>query len=343
MHPFLSGLRAALPAAGFWEAPAVVAVSGGADSMALLHGLVRLAPTGARLVVAHACHDLRPCANEDQRLVVTVAARLGLECEARNLAVRADPEGLGEGVEARARRLRYEFLATVARERGARHVVVGHTADDQAETVLHRILRGTGINGLAGMRRARSLDDGVALVRPLLGLRRDLGRGFLAAEAETWREDPTNDDPAYARNFLRHELLARAERGPYPGATAALVRLAEQAAGSAASLTSAAEHLLDAHSRRLADGRLVLDASAVAGLDRQLLGHLVAALWSREGWPRRDMTARHHEAVTELIVAAGRGDHPTTAAIDLPGGMRAATSSARLVEFSREARPSSTQ
>ncbi|NCA11005.1 tRNA lysidine(34) synthetase TilS, partial [bacterium] len=210
MHPFLSKLSAALPRNGLWEAPAVVAVSGGADSMALLMGLVRLALPPARLIVAHACHDLRPEAPADRDFVAALADRLGLPCTSRLLAVREDVEGRGEGPEARARRLRYEFLVDVAREHGARHVVVGHTADDQAETILHRALRGTGLAGLAGMQRSRELADGVALLRPLLHLPRMLGRSFLEAEGKCWREDATNADPAFARNFLRHEILAPA-------------------------------------------------------------------------------------------------------------------------------------
>lgn len=334
-HPFLTGLAAGMPQACLGGGPAVVAVSGGADSVALLLGIVRLHPAPARVVVAHARHDLRPDAVDDEAFVVSLAARLGLECVTRSITVRDDTERRGEGLEARARRVRYEFLLDVARSHGARHVLVGHTADDQAETVLHRILRGTGIAGLAGMRPARPLDEGIALVRPLLALPRRHGRDFLAAEAQLWREDLTNADPRYARNFLRHEIVTRAERGPYPASTAALVRLAEQADRSAAALASAAGHLLDLHTRRQGDGRTVLDAMAVAALDDHLLAHLVAVLWQRESWPRRDMTARHHQAVAQLIAAVGRGDNVAKAAIDLPGGIRAVAAPGKRVEFVR--------
>lgn len=333
MHPFLAGLSAALPHAGFWESPAVVAVSGGADSVALLVGLVRLAPAGARLVVAHACHDLRPDADEDRRFVADLAIRLGVPCELRSLAVRDDPEGRGEGVEARARRLRYDFFIDVAYGHAARHVVVGHTADDQAETILHRTLRGTGVAGLAGMRSSRALTDGVALLRPLLALPRASGRAFLEAEGEAWREDASNADSRYARNFLRHETLARAVRGPYPGALEALVRLGQQAACVAGALDSAALALLDAHARRHPDGGIVLDAAALASLDGHLLGHLLVALWEREGWPRRHMAARHYEAVVRFIVAVGRGEKPTQSAFDLPAGVRARMTGGRRIEL----------
>lgn len=338
MHSFLSDLSAALPRTGFWEAPAIVAVSGGADSVALLVGLVRVAPPQARLIVAHACHDLRPEAPADRDFVAALAARLHLPCESRALAVRDDAEGRGEGLEARARRLRYGFLTEVAHAHGARHVVVGHTADDQAETILHRALRGTGLAGLAGMQRSRGLADGVALLRPLLHLPRAIGREFLEAEGESWAEDATNADPAFARNFLRHEILPRAERGPYPAATAALVRLGEHAGRSAAALASAAEHLLEIHARRQADGRIVFDATALVGLDRHLVAEVVVALWEREGWPRRDMAAHHYAAVAGLIIDVGSGAQPLRPAFDLPGGVRAGTAGTGRIDLHRQAR-----
>lgn len=332
MHPFLAGLSSALPQAGFWESPTIVAVSGGADSVALLVGLVRLAPSTARLVVAHARHDLRDDADADRRFVADLAARMGLPCEWRPLAVRDDPDGHGEGIEARARRLRYDFLVDVAHSRAARHVVVGHTADDQAETILHRALRGTGITGLAGMRPCRPLADGVALLRPLLQLPRPLGREFLTAEAEPWREDATNTDPRHARNFLRHEILEPAVGGPFPAATDALVRLGRQAASVAAALDSAAACLLETHSRRHPDGRVVLNAAALAPLDRRLVGHTLVILWEREGWPRRDMASRHYEAIADLIADVGRGDERSGTSFDLPAGVRVHVSPGRRVD-----------
>ena len=180
---FVSALATALPQHGFWESPVVVGVSGGADSVALLLGLRRLAPPGreSQLVVVHAQHDLRAAAGDDCRFVAALAERLALRFVSRELSVRYDSGGEGEGIEGRARRLRYELFAAVARDLAARHVTVAHTADDQAETVLHRALRGTGVAGLAGMAGGREFCDGVSLLRPLLGMSREVVRGFLLA------------------------------------------------------------------------------------------------------------------------------------------------------------------
>jgi tRNA(Ile)-lysidine synthase len=315
--PLIAGLAAAVPP-GLWSMPAVVAVSGGADSVGLLLGLLAIAPVEARhrLVVAHAEHDLRDAAAEDRAFVERLAADVGLEFECRRLLVRG-AEDQGEGIEARARRLRYDFLEDVARVRGARHVVVGHTADDQAETVLHRVLRGTGLHGLAGMRAARELAPGVSLLRPLLGVPRIVVRDFLARAGQAWCEDESNLDRDYARNFLRHEILARCAAGPYPDASAAITRLAAQAATASAAVRSAADLILDTHATRHADGSIVMRTQGLAAAAPHLAAELFAALWQREGWLQRDMTARHYASLATLL----RDDSPP--GIDLPGGIHA--------------------
>lgn len=319
--PFLRDLRDALPTTGIWPPGVVVGVSGGADSMALLVGLAALAADRPRasLVVAHAEHDLRSEAAADRDFVAAVAGDLGLPFVSRLLRVRSGDGIRGEGIEARARRLRYRFLAEVAHDRGARYVAVAHTADDQAETILHRALRGTGLAGLAGMSTARQLCEGVALVRPLLGMSRSAVRGWLAARGRGWINDATNDDIRHARNFLRHEILARCHAGPYPDAAAALVRLAEHASRAAAAVASAADHLLEAHATRRSSGTVVIRAAALAALDPQLIADVAVALWRREGWPQRDMTARHYKSFAACIAAAAANGGP--AAQDFPGGI----------------------
>jgi tRNA(Ile)-lysidine synthase len=200
-------------------------------------------------------------------------------------------------------------------------VLVAHTAADQAETILHRVLRGTGPAGLAGMAAARALCEGVALLRPLLHLPREDVRAFLAAEAEAWREDESNADVRHARNFLRHEVLARCVAGPYPAAEAAVVRLGGQVGRLAVALRSAANHLLEIHARRHADGTVVLRTDGLVGLDPHLLAELFVALWEREGWPRRDMTARHYERLVDM---AGNASPAGRTAADFPAGIHVA-------------------
>lgn len=312
---FLAAVEAALPATGLWSMPLLVAVSGGADSVALLAALRRLVPSGLerRLIVAHAEHDLRDSAGNDRVFVADLAERYGLPFIWRRVGVRADDGN--EGIEGRARRLRYAFLLEAAEAHGARHVLVGHTADDQAETILQRMLRGTGLAGIGGMARARELGTGIGLLRPLLEVRREAARQFLECLGEPWQEDPTNADGRHARNFIRRDVLAPCTAGPFPAATESLVRLGRQASLVAAALRSAAEHVLESCASRHADGSVVLRSKELAGLDRHLVAEVFVALWRREGWPQQDMTARHYAG----LAAMAGGDVATATACDAPG------------------------
>jgi hypothetical protein len=136
-------------------------------------------------------------------------------------------------------------------------------------------------------------------------------------------EDATNADVRYARNFLRHAILAPCDAGPYPAAAASLTRLGSQAAAVAGAVRSAAEHLLEAHSHRHADGTTVLQTQRLAGLDRHLLAEIFVVLWHREGWPRRDMTARHYSQLAAMAAASADPIAAAPSAIDLPGEVRA--------------------
>lgn len=178
----------------------LVAVSGGPDSTALLHALTLLRPEYAlALRVCHVHHGLRPEADRDARFVEELATRLDCPATVERVSV---PLGPGRSPEEAARAARYAALARAADGFGAQRVALGHTADDQAETVLMRLLQGAGPRGLAGMpiRRGR-------LVRPLLGVGRVAVHAHLAASGLAALEDATNRDPKFLRNRVRHELL----------------------------------------------------------------------------------------------------------------------------------------
>jgi tRNA(Ile)-lysidine synthase len=190
------------------------AVSGGADSVALLCLLLELrSELGIVLSVAHVNHKLRgEESDEDERLVAKLARQHGLELDVRNAPV--DGSHISEirsGIEAAARELRHGFFRQLAREGRAAKIVTAHTLDDQAETVLLRIFRGTGIRGLSAVHpRIVFEEQGRAfgeLVRPLLGFRRAALREFLRERGQSWREDSSNRDIAFLRNRVRHQLL----------------------------------------------------------------------------------------------------------------------------------------
>jgi tRNA(Ile)-lysidine synthase len=323
---FLQELARGVPDRGIWDAPVVVAVSGGADSVALLTGLDRLRPPGiaaARIIVAHGRHDLRAEAGADARFVAHLAAKLGATAAIRDLPVLERDGVRGEGIEARARRARRGFFRELALEHGARAVLLAHTADDQAETVLHRALRGTGLGGLGGMAPAARLCDGIAILRPLLRVPRAVVREAVVALGQGWCEDATNADTRFARNFLRHDILPRCEAGPYPAASAALVRLAGHAAAAARAVASAAERMVEMHGSRHAGGRIVIQTRRLAGLDERLVAEIFVTLWRREEWPQRDMAARHYEALATMALAAAETGRRRPFTLELPGGVRA--------------------
>ncbi|MFN0114506.1 MAG: tRNA lysidine(34) synthetase TilS [Paracoccaceae bacterium] len=185
------------------------AVSGGGDSTALLLLLADWAKDGGpALATVTVDHGLRPEAADEARAVGRLAARLGVSHEVLRWEDRA---GTGNRTD-RARRARYGLIAAWAARRGIGTVALGHTMNDQAETVLMRLARGSGVDGLSGM-AARRVVEGVAFVRPLLGVSRAALRDFLMARGEGWSEDPTNEDEAFDRVKARRALAALSALG----------------------------------------------------------------------------------------------------------------------------------
>ena len=250
------------------DARLVLAVSGGADSMALLHGAARLVATGRRdwrLSVAHLDHALRPESAEDAAFVRAAATALGLPTEIARTDVAALARDEGTSIEEAGRDSRYRFLEEVA-PAGAL-IATAHTLDDVAETVLINLLRGTGPAGMAGIpaRRGR-------VVRPLLGARREELRDLLDAAGLTYRVDPSNADPAFLRNRVRVEVLPVLE-SIRPGAVERIGRFSRLAADDDALLDDLAAAEL---TRRLAgDGAVDWRNPPAAALGRRVLRLLV--------------------------------------------------------------------
>ena len=224
----------------------LIAVSGGADSMALLHLYTRVREE-LRLEIAAATfdHGLRGDAGRgDASFVAEMAAAWGVRC----FTGRALQPAPDKGVEAWARQARYTFLAETARAFGAAHIATAHHADDQAETVLANIVRGTGGRGLGGMRPVSSVPGtpDLILVRPLLDTTRAELAAYCRAEGIAWRDDATNADTRYRRNWIRHEVMPLL-REANPNVTAALSRLASISAEEDDYLKAAIERHIREH------------------------------------------------------------------------------------------------
>jgi tRNA(Ile)-lysidine synthase len=260
-----------------------LAVSGGADSLALLHAMRTLAgPRGWRLAVLTVDHGLRPGSAADAAFVADHAKALGLEARVLTL----DPADLerhrDQGPEGAARAARYGALWAAADGLGCAFLATGHTLDDQAETVLLQLLRGAGPEGLAGM----AVRSG-RLLRPLLEVRRAETRACCVAVGVRWREDPSNQEPGPLRNRVRQRLLPLLEE-LRPGAAATLARTAGLAADERAWLDSLVAAALAA-TDRAGDG--TLDAAALAALPVALGRRVVRAAARQAGIAPPDAAA----------------------------------------------------
>ena len=251
----------------------LVACSGGADSVGLLrllHAVNGSEYWGWKLVVGHVDHQLRGRASAgDAAFVRQLAKRLGLAFVCLKVKVPRTPEGFAS--EAAARQSRYAALAALARRRKCAAIVVGHHAEDQAETILLKILRGCGLRGLAGMAQ-KTRAHGVPVVRPLLWVRRAELRAFLAEQAQKWREDASNRSPFYLRNRVRTEILPVLE-GVQPRVVELLIRLAANA--------RMAEGLLEPATQRALARAIVSKPRGAMVLNRVLLRKLPLELRRR--------------------------------------------------------------
>ena len=212
-------------------APALVAVSGGVDSMVLLHALAELATTHRwQLTVAHFNHQLRGrAADADEQFVARAAKKLGLRFVAGRGGVKELAAAKKISIEMAARQLRHEFLARTAEELGARHILLAHHADDQVELFFLRLLRGAGTQGLGGMEWSApsSFCKGLALLRPLLGETKAALVEFARAQKISFREDATNLATGIPRNRVRHELLPLLRHDFAPALDRAVLRSME--------------------------------------------------------------------------------------------------------------------
>lgn len=302
-----------------------IAVSGGADSVALLRLIVDAWGESGddfhdRLTVAHFNHGLRgQASDDDQRFTASLAEQLGVnfvtatappppqsdadqDATQRVTAARSD--------EATLRRLRYDFLLQTVAARGARCVLTAHNADDQVETVLHHLFRGTGPAGLCGIPRQRPIGEDFMLIRPLLGFHGDELRGGLRQIGQSWREDHTNRQTDYQRNWLRGELLPLV-RSRYPDADNAVLRLVETQRHWHTAIGKQASQWVEGEVSFGDDGVRIRRQ----GVDPAVLGLAIGMIWDRMGWRRGSLAAEHYVAVGTIL--SGERCDPVT----LPGSI----------------------
>lgn len=298
----------------------VVGVSGGPDSMALLHALRELSAErrfGWVLHAAHLHHGLRGAeADADAAFVKDAMERLRLGCTIERL----EPDAVGAAgkgsAEEAARRLRYGFLERVCERMGAESVAVAHHADDRAETILHHAIRGTGMRGLRGMRAKRPLRPvgSIQLIRPLLGFRRTEVMAYLEDRKIGYCLDRTNERLDHTRNRIRHRILPMLCEEMNPRAVEALLRLGDQAGLLECFVSAQAERLLASLTVSRVENLLEISSRELAGQPRALQLEVVRQAVSGFGLGERALNFAHLSAVCDMIDGSdGVGG------MDLPG------------------------
>ena len=329
--------RAGLPAGG---ATLVVAASGGPDSTALLRCLLRLRDVfRLNLHVAHLNHDFRGAeADNDAAFAQRLADGFGLPCSIDKQDPIAYQNARGiSSFEQAAREMRYSFLSRVADAVGAHAVALGHTSDDQAETVLLHLLRGAGLGGLRGMSEATpwpwpDAPPRLMLLRPMLGVGKSDTAAYCRALGQTYRQDSGNYLWRFTRNRLRMDLMPKLARDYNPGVREALARLSR----SAAKDLDFVEEELTRRWPSIAEernGSVILRASALGALHPALQGHAMRRAYALVAGDTRSLNERHVEGMIALVNgrAGGRSAH-------LPRGIRAHRESDTLTMYRSETR-----
>ncbi|NOS99038.1 MAG: tRNA lysidine(34) synthetase TilS [Phycisphaerales bacterium] len=322
--PFVKALAERIEAGSLFprDGRVVVGVSGGPDSMALLHGLVALnngAGYSLTLHVAHVNHQLRPNeAEKDAAFVQAAADDLGIGCTVVERDVGARAAELGKSIEEAARVERYHVLERICIQVGSDVAAVGHHRDDNAETILHRVLRGTGLRGLRGIPAKRSISplSDVHVVRPLLGHSRREILGYLSDEGIPYREDQSNASNEPMRNRIRNVILPQLEQDVNPQVRDALVRLGEQAGWVEEYLFETAQRAFETLIISRNDQMLTLNAAALGKKSRIVQTELIRRAIVSFDVGQQDLTFAHMRAVLDLASDPSSGKR-----IQLPGGM----------------------
>ena len=333
MDPVEARVREALERAGYsgGDTLIVVAVSGGSDSVALLHCLVGLSRSeGVRLHVAHLDHDFRgEEAVEDARFVGALANRLGLAATVEKTDPAVYQKDLKtSSFEEKARELRYSFLARIVQETGAAAITLGHTADDLAETVLMHILRGTGVHGLRGMVelstwRSRESSLEAVLFRPFLDVTKGETSAYCRSHGIAYREDTGNLLRRFTRNKLRHELLPSLE-SYNPRIRDALMRLAGSASLEVDFLERELDKVWPTVAKREGDS-IWLDSNSLMSLHPYMRRLVLRRSYQMATGDLRRLEEVHLKAMADFVGA------PSGKEMGLPRGMVLYSDRSRLV------------
>lgn len=299
-----------LPVSVWSKHRVLVAVSGGADSVALFRTIKslrdELAPSAIAPEVVHVNHGIRGgSAEEEAGFVKDLAETFDAKFHLKTIVWDAeDPAELKS--ENALRELRYDAILEVARDIGARYVFTGHHQGDQVETILFRIFRGTGLAGLTGIPAVRVVDETVSLVRPFLDVGRDMIMTALGAWEQNFCHDQSNDGDEYSRNFLRNIILPQARSYFGQHVDQSILRLAQHASDSIELEQTSVQDFFDSHriDFSVENGRrqTVFARKDFIGIPPMLVRAILIQVWRRNDWPLGAMTSARWHELSALIL-----------------------------------------
>ena len=307
----------------------VVAVSGGPDSVGLLrvlHEITQVQRTAAPLIVAHVNHGLRGVESEaDERFVRQLAESLELEFHVSRLQARTEEfeahnpssnsNSIRSSSEESLRDARYHAILEIAKKTDARYIATGHTKNDQIETILFRIFRGTGINGLTGIPELRVVEEAISIVRPLMSVTKREILDALREVGQEFRQDDSNSESLFTRNFLRNEILPQI-RERFKSVDDAIARLGVQANENQEFVDSEAAKLNPAIINQ-SPQRIELDCRILAAVSQVLVRQFLIQVWNQQQWPLQSMTFEWWNQIAEAIQ-----DLESRAVLNLPDSIR---------------------
>jgi tRNA(Ile)-lysidine synthase len=282
--------------AGVWKHGIVTAVSGGADSVAMLRFLEQRSPAKTQLTVCHVNHRLRGEESDaDAEFVRNLAAKFQLRYVEHRM------ENNSKWSEDAARKRRYNFLVQTTEQIGFRYLATAHTANDQTETVLHRIIRGTGLTGLAGMIPMRQITPAVTLIRPFLNVHRQEILDYLDSLGQSFCHDSTNNENDYTRNKIRNQLLPTLREMFNPKIDDAVCRLSYLAKENGEVLDELIGKILDQSVLRKTENEILIDSAKLQNYSPATLREVFVRLWKDACFPQRDMDLEHWESLVEFF------------------------------------------
>lgn len=316
LHEFERRLLSEWPVDRWQHERILIAISGGSDSVALFRAILATAPKRNLLFIGHYNHGIRPVESDADELFVR---QLGEEHKIPVHVETPDPARIlelkrGEGVESAARKLRYDFLTRTANAIGARFLTTAHTRDDVIETVIHNIIRGTGLSGLAGIRRFRRISEALTLVRPLVSMPKPDVVEYLNAIGQIHRDDSSNDSDVFTRNRIRNHVLPMLESQFTGKVRDSIARLSNIAQDTEIVLGEYISQIIDSSVVCFLD-HVQIDLKIVGKLSAPTRRELFLQLWRAQNWPLQQMSFEHWHRLSEFSSNKENGG------LSLPGGL----------------------